>query len=111
MFFFVFREDFNGSCPGPEFLMLGKDVFSPLAGQGKIFLYLMKDAFWGSMKSAGYVGSFMPWKNSTIEILAVPIEHKPQKIDSRNKECEIVKGYQHKYTIKLHFDFKYLLIK
>ena len=51
---FIFREDFTGSCPGPEFLMLGKDVFSPLAGQGRIFLHLMKDAFWGSMKSAGY---------------------------------------------------------
>ena len=72
--------------------MLGKDVFSPLAGQGKIFLYLMNDAFWGSMKSAGYVFSFVPSKNSTIKMLACPVEQEPQGINDRNVACNTVKG-------------------
>ncbi|XP_065052127.1 mannose-1-phosphate guanyltransferase alpha-like isoform X2 [Rhopilema esculentum] len=43
----------DGPSANPASMMLGKDICSPLAGQGKVFLHLMKNAFWGSMKSAG----------------------------------------------------------
>eukprot|EP00794_Sanderia_malayensis_P017504 gene17504-19254_t len=42
------REDFRGQSFSPELLMLGRDVFSQCAGQGKLFLFLMQNTFWGS---------------------------------------------------------------
>jgi len=79
-------EDFTGSSPGPEFLMLGKDVFSPSAGQGKIFLYLMKDAFWGSMKSAGSA------IYANRQYLASYKKHNPTRLSKSLKNGAEIKG-------------------
>lgn len=49
---FLARED--GSWPGAGTIRLEQDVFSALAGQGQIYVYLT-DGIWSQIKSAGYV--------------------------------------------------------
>ncbi|XP_066916278.1 mannose-1-phosphate guanyltransferase alpha-A-like [Clytia hemisphaerica] len=36
-----------------ELLFFGKHLFTKMAGRGKLFCHLLKESFWGSMKSAG----------------------------------------------------------